>query len=744
MVFERLWFRWPFAALVFAGATWLNLQLQPALNGREPLLPYFPSLVVVGLVCGLGPALAFLVASSLAILYFWIEPVGQIFPITSLPDAALVVLFILAGALVAGVSAWAGQLMLKERNSRRRLNLALAAGRMVTWDWDAVTGFATTAGGARQLFGRTWATMEDMLSGMSPVDADRFRDRYRYATASGGRFSLACPITRPDNGEIVWTQFDGYVSLDAKGRATHAYGVAVDVTQQQEALRASQAAEERFSLALQSGKVMAWECDAEGRYTWVFNLPMSFTRDALIGAEVGSLVNQPEFARIVREAVSTGQTMHLAQQATHGGRSYDLLTSLRPVAGEHGRISRVLGATVDVTELAAAQQELRRESQRKDAFLATLAHELRNPMAPIRYAVAMLRQSPSDATRAQATDIIARQSAHMARLLDDLLDMSRITRNVVELKREPIDLRIVVRHALEAVEPLYTELRHRVLLSLPPRPVVVDGDPTRLQQVLGNLLDNAAKYSPEPGEVSVHVAVEDGLARVSVTDRGVGIDPAMQPRVFELFTRIDARGATPSGLGIGLAVSRQLVQLHGGAIDVHSDGKDLGSRFTVSLPLVEMPAGADGLGEQPTVTQGAAVTTHESREAPAPSGDGPSVLVVDDNVDGAETLAEVLRGAHYRTTVAYSGEEALAAFERVKPRVVLLDIGLPGLSGNEVARKLRATTRPEDLALIAITGWGQRSDREATSAAGFDAHLVKPVEFSELERVMRELLAVTH
>ena len=728
MVIERLWLRWSVAVLVFVAATWLNLSLQPALSSREPLLPYFPSLVIVGLVCGLAPSLALLVAASLAILYFWIEPVGQMFPVNSVADAALVVLFLLTGSLVATVSAWAGRLMQKERNSRRRLNLALAAGRMITWDWDAVTGFATTGGGARQLFGQHVVDGFPVLAGMSAQDAARFRDRYRYATQSGGRFSLACPITRADNGEVVWTQFDGYVSLDAKGRAVHAYGVAVDVTTQQEALRASQAAEERFHLALQSGKVMAWECDVQGRYTWAFNTPMGFTREALIGAEVGSLVGEPEFAGIVREAAITGQAVNLAQRMSHGGRTYQLLTSLRPITAHDGQVQRVIGATVDVTELSAAQEELRRESERKDAFLATLAHELRNPMAPIRYAVAMLRQSASDDTRAQATDIIARQSAHMARLLDDLLDMSRITRNVVELKRQVIDLRTVVKQALEAIEPLYGEMRHRVSLSLPPAAVPVDGDPTRLQQVLGNLLDNAAKYSPEPGEVAVHVAVVADRAQVTVTDRGVGIAPGMQPRVFELFTRIDARGAAPSGLGIGLAVSRQLVQLHGGTLAVASEGIGHGSRFTVSLPLAA--------GGFTTDEDDVAGGTGRARVSPGQA----RVLVVDDNEDAANTLAEVLRGAGYAATVAYSGEEALAVFERTQPQAVLLDIGLPGLSGTDVARQLRAMPGGEPLALIAITGWGQRSDREATSAAGFDAHLVKPVEFDELEQVMQALL----
>ncbi|WAC75026.1 ATP-binding protein [Roseateles sp. SL47] len=726
MVIERVWLRWLVTTLVLVGATWLNFKLQPALDGRAPLLPYFPALVIVGLTCGLGSALMLLLVSCAAILFWWIAPVGQMWPVESLADALLLVLFLSAGMLVSVVSAWAGRLMHKERLIRRRLNLALAAGRMVTWDWDVATGFATTAGSVRELFGSRWHTMDDMLASLPPEEAQKFRERYRYAVESGGRFSLSAPMTRPDTGDVVWAQMDGYVTLDAKGRAAHAYGVTVDVTLQQEALRASQAAEERFHLALQSGKVMAWECDPQGRYTWAYNVPMGLSREAMIGAEVGSLVGQPQYAAIIRDAVVSGDSLNIAQHATHAGGTFHLLTSLRPVKDADGQVRRVLGATVDVTELTAAQEQLHHENQRKDAFLATLAHELRNPMAPIRYAVTMLQQTRSDDMGQRATDIIARQSAHMARLLDDLLDMSRITRNVIELKRQSIDVRGVVRQALEAVEPLYGELQHRVSLLMPPEPVMVDGDPTRLQQVLSNLLDNAAKYSPTPGEVRVEVEAAAGQATVTVTDTGIGIAQEQQAQVFELFTRLDAKGAGPSGLGIGLAVSRQLVLLHGGSIRVESEGLGRGSRFIVNLPLLQEAA-----ADRPVLDV-------------LPQEDTPStdvcVLVVDDNTDAADTLSEVLKGAHYRTVVAYSGEEALACFAQVRPRAVLLDIGLPGLSGLEVARRLRAMSGGEPLTLIAITGWGQHADREATADAGFDAHLVKPIEFDDLDRTLQRLL----
>ncbi|MDN3920186.1 hybrid sensor histidine kinase/response regulator [Roseateles violae] len=730
MLIERAWLRWSTATLAFVAATWLNLPLQQSLEGRAPLMPYFLALVLVGLLCGLLPALALLSAACLAILYFWIEPIGQFFPINSVADVALILLFCGVGALVAAVSAWARQLMHSERRSRERLHLALGAGRMVAWDWDAQKGFAMTAGGAAELFGHAWTAVDDMVLGMAPDDAARFKAAYREASERGGRFSLVCAIRAPADGRQSWARFDGDVELDARGHALRAYGVAVDVTANEEALRASRAAEERVQLALEIGKVMAWECDAQARYTWAVNLPPGLSRERLIGAEVGSLIAHPQFTATLREAIASGRNANLAHRVSRGGREHQLMTSLRPMRSEDGRVRRVIGATVDVTELTVAQEDLRRESQRKDAFLATLAHELRNPLAPIRYAVAILGMARSEADRERAVGIIARQSAHMSRLLDDLLDMSRITRNVVELQRQTIDLRVVVRHALEAVEPLYGEKQQRVSLSLPPQPVLVDGDPTRLQQVLGNLLDNAAKYSPAPGEVAVHVALDAGEgsphAEVSVADQGIGIAPEMRPQVFELFSRIDGSGTAPAGLGIGLAVSRQLVELHGGTIAVHSEGLGCGSRFVVRLPLS---------AARPESTAAAAASElHRPDERI-------TVMVVDDNVDGADTLAEVLGAAHYGVVVAHSGGEALANYKRARPRVVLLDIGLPDMPGTEVARRLRAGNAREALTLIAVTGWGQQADRDSTAAAGFDAHLVKPVDLKELDRLIRGLLA---
>lgn len=726
MVIDQAWGRWLVALVVFVAATWLNLHLQTHLEGRAPLLPYFPALVIVGVSCGFGPALALLCASSAAILYFWVAPIYQFLPIDSIADVELVVLFFLGGLLVAGVSASAGSLMKKDRRNRRRLALAMAAGRMVTWDVDLRERDVTTTGDALAIFGQRWTSVEDLLHNMVSEDAVALRQRYETALRQGGRFSHTASIRRQDNGQEMWVQVEGEVATDAKGRAVSVYGSVVDVTHQQQALRASQAAEERFKLALETGKVMAWECDGQARYTWAVNAPAHFARADLVGSEVGSLAGHPELAAAVHQTITSRQMATLTHHSSHDGVDIQLLTSVRPVPGPDGRVERVLGATLDVTELAAAQAQLRVESQRKDTFLATLAHELRNPMAPIRYAVASLLQSSSDEAKQRAAEVISRQSSHMTRLLDDLLDMSRITRNAVDLQRELIDLREVVKQALEAVEPLYIQKQHTISTSMPPDPVLVFGDPTRLQQVLGNLLDNAAKYSPVPGEVTVHLSAASGYGHVAITDRGIGIGKENLPKVFELFTRLDATAAAPSGLGIGLAVTKQLVQLHGGSIDVYSEGAGHGSRFTVRLPL------APGVSADiPTV--------HPFIESPQ-AHEPLTVLVVDDNEDGADSLAILLEQSGYQASTAYSGLQACEKFEASKPRIVLLDIGLPDINGMEVARRIRARAG-SSVALVAVTGWGQQTDRAATAGAGFDAHLVKPVPLDMLVRTIEGLRA---
>jgi len=382
---------------------------------------------------------------------------------------------------------------------------------------------------------------------------------------------------------------------------------------------------------------------------------------------------------------------------------------------EQGEPIRFTGVLFDITERKRAEQALREADRRKDEFLATLAHELRNPLAPIRSGLAVLRMPQvEDATRQRMLGLMERQVQHVVRLVDDLLEVSRITRGKIELRREALELRSVVHASVDAAQPLLQAARHELRVTLPPHPVLVDADATRIAQVLDNLLNNAIKYTPEGGRIHIELASRDGHADLSVQDNGTGIPPEMLERVFELFTQVDRTlGRAKGGLGIGLALVRQLVHMHGGTVHAYSEGVGTGARFVVRLPLLDR----QDVSAAPAAASG-------------PSADAPRlrVLVVDDNRDAADSLAIVLEACGHAVCTAYGGRQALEEVPRFRPDWVLLDIGMPGIDGNEVARRLRATPEGARLKLVAVTGWGQEEDRRLTQAAGFDAHLVKPVE----------------
>jgi signal transduction histidine kinase/ActR/RegA family two-component response regulator len=392
------------------------------------------------------------------------------------------------------------------------------------------------------------------------------------------------------------------------------------------------------------------------------------------------------------------------------GRQLDLMVSAAPLFDAEGEVRGAIGAHVDITKLKSAQRTLDESSRQKDEFLATLAHELRNPMAPITYAAAVLGPDAPPAVIAQARDTIQRQAAHMGRLLDDLLDVSRIHRNAIELKVRPLDLVAVVRAAIDAVRGDLERRMHRLECACPPEPVWVAGDPDRLHQVVLNLLANAIKYTDRGGRVRVSVDVEHRQARVRVVDDGVGMAPESIPKMFDLFTQADPGRA--GGLGIGLSVVRRLVELHGGQVSARSDGPGTGAEFTVRLPVIAPPA------ESPPEASG---TLTLFRQAPR-------ILVVDDSRDAADTLAAFLRSHGLSVQVAYDGAAATRAAEDSHPEAVVLDLGMPGMTGYDVARWIRSRPWGSAVRLVAVTGWGQARDRARAKSAGFDDHFVKPVQ----------------
>jgi signal transduction histidine kinase/CheY-like chemotaxis protein len=488
-------------------------------------------------------------------------------------------------------------------------------------------------------------------------------------------------------------------------------------------LHASRNDKLRLDMALSMGHMAAWNWDLPtGRLAMSANARTLFgTRWACID-EALAAAHEEDRARVrqvIDKALASGtEYSFISRMVRADDQQLRWLQTRGHVhRDEDGHALHVSGVTADVTELVSAQEQLRLESQRKDAFLATLAHELRNPMAPIRYATAMLREEATPAQREKARDVIVRQSAHMARLLDDLLDMSRITRDVIELKPEVFDLRTAIEHAVENVRGAFAQRGHRLQVDVPPEAVLIKGDLTRIQQVLGNLLDNAAKYTPEVGQISVQLGREDGRAVVRVTDNGIGIAAEQHAQVFELFSQLHEAGRSP-GLGIGLAIVKRLVELHGGSIEVDSAGRGLGSQFIVRLPL----AGEDRT-EAPSVLPPAA----------RPLGQGQAVLVVDDNPDTADSLAAVLRTSGFTVRVAYDGRSATQLFDAIRPVAVVLDLGLPDMSGADVAAHIRRRPGAHTL-LIAVTGW---NGQQAPGIESFDVHLVKPVH---PDRVVQELL----
>jgi signal transduction histidine kinase len=377
----------------------------------------------------------------------------------------------------------------------------------------------------------------------------------------------------------------------------------------------------------------------------------------------------------------------------------------------------------EVAERQRLTDALADADRRKDEFLAVLGHELRNPLAPIRNAVLLLRRlGTADPEVRRSTDLIDRQVQAMSRLVDDLLDVSRIRSGKVKLQREPVDLAAAVARGVETARPLIDARGHELKVALPPEPVRLEADPTRLAQVIGNLLTNAAKYTPEGGHIGLSVERHPGDVVLRVRDDGVGIGADFLPHVFDLFTQDDHSPArSGGGLGIGLTLVKTLVELHGGHVAARSDGPDKGSEFVVWLPAPDRPAPAERRSEWGV-----------RRLAPPRR-----VLVVDDNVDAAESLATLLRVERHEVYTAHDGPTALATAEAFRPEVVLLDIGLPQMDGYEVARRLRARAGFEKALLVALTGYGQEEDRRRAAEAGFDAYLVKPAD----PLALHELLA---
>jgi PAS domain S-box-containing protein len=386
-----------------------------------------------------------------------------------------------------------------------------------------------------------------------------------------------------------------------------------------------------------------------------------------------------------------------------------------------GNVTGWIAAITDITERKRIEDALLTADRRKDEFLATLAHELRNPLAPIRTASALMpMQGQLSPEQVRSLEMIDRQVSQMARLLDDLLDVSRITRDRLELRREPVELSSIVHDAIEMSRPLLDSGKHELSVTLPTEPIFLDADEVRLTQVFGNLLNNACKYTPEGGRIGIAMTRRGADAVIEVTDNGMGIPRDKLESVFDMFSQVDpSLERTHGGLGIGLHLVKRIVELHGGRVEAHSDGPGRGARFVVIL-------------SEDSAAQTAPRTVAVS-PPPIPSR---RVLVVDDNADAADSLSTLLEFGGHQTEIARDGFEAIEKARSYRPDVILLDIGLPGLNGYETCRRIREFSEPNSPIIVALTGWGGAADREKSKQAGFDAHLVKPVDAKRLWQLL--------
>ncbi|MFD2365466.1 PAS domain S-box protein [Pseudoduganella sp. GCM10020061] len=442
------------------------------------------------------------------------------------------------------------------------------------------------------------------------------------------------------------------------------------------------------------------------------------------GKRVRELLPEHEsrWFEIYGSVARTGEPVRFENEARDLKRWYDLY-AFRPDESDT-RLVAVLFK--DITERKRLEQDMQRSARRKDEFLAMLAHELRNPLAPIGAAADLLRLGRIDEAHVrQTSDVIARQVRHMSSLVDDLLDVSRVTTGRIVLETAALDAKKIVADAVEQARPLIEARRHHIGLHMPPQPAWIEGDANRLVQVVANLLNNAAKYTPEGGNIGLRIEVQGGQVLIAVKDNGIGLAPDFLEGVFDMFSQAQRTAdRSQGGLGIGLALVRSLVELHRGSVTAHSAGLGQGSEFIVRLPRVAAPAPQERAPERPLAS------VH---------GGGLRLMVVDDNVDAAAMLAMFLESTGHSVAVEYDSRRALERAREERPDVMLLDIGLPGMDGNELARRLRAQPETAGATLIAVTGYGQEQDRRATAEVGFDHHFVKPVDIPQLSALLAEL-----
>jgi PAS domain S-box-containing protein len=521
---------------------------------------------------------------------------------------------------------------------------------------------------------------------------------------------------------------------NAEGDIVSGVVAQMDITDRVRSEAALRENEARFRTITDAMPQMVWSTTPDGYHDYYNQRWYDFTgmpegsTDGDAWNDIFHPDDQERAMALWRHCLETGEQYEIEYRLRHRSGQYRwVLGRALPVRDDHDRITRWMGTCTDIHEHKLVREALKESDRRKDEFLAMLAHELRNPLAPISAAAELLSMmAGADARMNHIAAVIGRQVHHMTELVNDLLDVSRVTRGLVTLHKEPVDMKMVVAEALEQVRPLVGERGHALETHLPFESAVVLGDKKRLVQVLANLLSNAAKYTPGRGRIDLGVRVDAERVAISVRDNGSGMTPELVQRAFELFSQGERTAdRSQGGLGIGLALVKSMAELHGGTVAAYSKGIDAGSEFTVSLPRVDQAE-----GRRPEVE-------HRAQSRPSRPY---RILLVDDNVDAADMLGMFLGAAGYEVAVEHHPASALERAAVFRPHVCLLDIGLPEMDGFALARRLRALPQEQPMHLVAVTGYGQPQDREAALAAGFAFHLVKPISTPELTGLLARLL----
>ena len=628
--------------------------------------------------------------------------------------------------------------------SEVRQNLAMEAGQMGAWEWMVATGKVIWSPTLEAIHGKPsgsfGGSFDDVQREIHPEDRERVLAKIRESVERGGDYRIEYRIIKPD-GTLTWIEARGKLFKDAQGNPERMAGVCMDISARKHTEDALRASEEFNRSIIESSSDCIKVLDLQGRLlSFEAGLELLGITDPtpFVGAPWADFWAAEEDRVAAIEAVKTaaagGEGHFVGFFRTLHGEDKWWDVAISPILGGNGKPARLLAVSRDLTErrkmensLVSQADELARADRSKDEFLAMLAHELRNPLAPLRNAAEILHIPESSSEECEhAQRIISRQLENMTRMIDDLLDVSRITQGKIELRRKPASLEAILTAATSVARSSISKRNQKLEVSLPSEPIFLNADGTRLEQVFINLLSNACKYGGDgchiwlSAERAANVTPPEVVVRVR--DDGDGIAPEVLPRVFDLFVQATrSLDRAHGGLGIGLTLVSRLVKLHGGTIEARSEGLGKGAEFIVRLPtLLEAP--------QPTAL----------RPAPAGSTTPRRILIVDDNTDSAKSLATLQNRRGHQTRVAFNGPEAIATAAEFRPEIILLDIGLPGMDGFEVARQIRAMPTLARTFLVAMTGYASAADRADATAAGFDEHLVKPIDLETLRDWMRD------